>query len=230
MTELLDRWNRDHAELHAENPRALSPDHQKSDQAQPRRCNDPEVAAGRRLLRQTTNRWPRAAHGRRLSPALAPRARARSHVGTIQANVEASVKPPRVDQGEKIRILDQDQIERTLRHWRAAPCRPIVALALAFGARHCELLALDLNVDAGTLRVDRSLEQTKGRLRFKSPKTKRGRRTISLPPAIVAGLRAHLLRQQSAAWRSALAAQRPRIPCLRVTMVACARRTGSRKN
>jgi len=32
------------------------------------------------------------------------------------------------------------------------------------------------------------------------------------------------------AWRSALAAQRPRIPCLRVTMVACARRTGSRKN
>jgi len=154
-------------------------------------------------------------------------------VGTIQANVEASVKPPRVDQGEKIRILDQDQIERTLRHWRAAPCRPIVALALASGARRGELLALrlkDLNVDAGTLRVDRSLEQTKGRLRFKSPKTKRGRRTISLPPAIVAGLRAHMLRQQSAAWRSALAAQRPRIPCLRVTMVACARRTGSRKN
>jgi len=160
MTELLDRWNRDHAELRAENPRTLSPDHQKSDQAQPRRCNDPEVAAGRRLLRQTTNRWPRAAHGRRLSPALAPRARARRHVGTIQANVEASVKPPRVDQGEKIRILDQDQIERTLRH-RAAPCRPIVALALASGARRGELLALrlkDLNVDAGTLRVDRSLE------------------------------------------------------------------------
>jgi hypothetical protein len=92
-------------------------------------------------------------------------------VGTIQANVEASVKPPRVDQGEKIRILDQDQIERTLRHWRGAPCRPIVALALASGARRGELLALrlkDLNVDAGTLRVDRSLEQTKGRLRFKS--------------------------------------------------------------
>jgi len=62
--------------------------------------------------------------------------------------------------------------------------RPIVALALASGARRGELLALrlkDLNVDAGTLRVDRSLEQTKGRLRFKSPKTKRGRRTISLP-------------------------------------------------
>ena len=68
------------------------------------------------------------------------------------------------------RILDQDQIEGTLRH-RAAPCRPIVALALASGARRGELLALrlkDLNVDAGTLRVDRSLEQTKGRLRFKS--------------------------------------------------------------
>jgi integrase len=54
----------------------------------------------------------------------------------------------------------------------------------------------DFRADAGTLRIDRSLEQTKGQLRFKSPKTKHGRRTITLPPTIVAELKKHLLRQQ----------------------------------
>jgi integrase len=63
---------------------------------------------------------------------------------------------------------------------------------------------------AGTIRIDRSLEQTKGKgkhvandapiadrgLRFKAPKTKHGRRTISLPPAIVTELKSHLVRQQ----------------------------------
>jgi hypothetical protein len=166
-----------------------------------------------------------------LSPALAPRARARRHVGTIQANVEASVKPPRVDQGEKIRILDQDQIERTLRHWRAAPCAPSSPWRLhpardaANSSRCVSRSQCRCRNAAGRplARVDQ------GQAALQVAKNQRGRRTISLPPAF-AGLRAHLLRQQSAAWRSALAAQRPRIPCLRVTMVACARRTGSRKN
>jgi hypothetical protein len=45
-------------------------------------------------------------------------------------------------------------------------------------------------------RIERSLEQTKAGLRFKSPKTKHGRRNISLPPSTIAELRSHLLRQQ----------------------------------
>jgi hypothetical protein len=47
-----------------------------------------------------------------------------------------------------------------------------------------ELLALrwrDLD-EHGVLAVERSLEQTKGGLRFKSPKTKKSKRKISLPP------------------------------------------------
>ena len=119
--------------------------------------------------------------------------------GMVQANVAASVKPPRVDQAEEITILEEDQIGRVLRHLEGRTLRPIVALALASGARRGELLALrlrDFKADAGTLRIERSLEQTKGDLRFKSPKTKHGRRTIALPPAIVTELKAHLLRQQ----------------------------------
>jgi integrase len=39
--------------------------------------------------------------------------------------------------------------------------------------------------------VERSLEETKAGLRLKPPKTKRGRRNITLPPEAVAMLRAH---------------------------------------
>lgn len=54
----------------------------------------------------------------------------------------------------------------------------------------------DFDPTGGTIRIERSLEQTKAGLRFKAPKTKNGRRTVALPASIVADLRAHLLRQQ----------------------------------
>jgi integrase len=71
---------------------------------------------------------------------------------------------------------------------------PIVALDLATGLRRGELLALpwsNLDLEAATLRVDRSLEETRAGLRFKAPKTKHGRRTISLPPSAVEALKGY---------------------------------------
>jgi integrase len=53
----------------------------------------------------------------------------------------------------------------------------------------------DLDLDAATLRVERSLEETAAGLRLKPPKTKHGRRTISLPAHAVAVLRAHWRQQ-----------------------------------
>jgi integrase len=50
-------------------------------------------------------------------------------------------------------------------------------------------------LDVAELRVERSLEETKAGLRLKSPKTKRGRRNISLPPEAVVMLRAHKVSQ-----------------------------------
>ncbi|MEZ0282804.1 site-specific integrase [Methyloceanibacter sp.] len=46
-------------------------------------------------------------------------------------------------------------------------------------------------LDAGTLRVERSLEETKAGLRLKAPKTRRARRNIKLPPEAITLLRAH---------------------------------------
>ncbi len=203
VAEFLDRWDRDHAALNC-TPKTLERYRQITK-------NQIKPNLGAAVIQKLRPVQLADLYAKLQTAGLAPRTvghvhrllhRALGHAATwgiIQANVAASVKPPRVDQGEEITILEEDQIGRVLRHLEGRTMRPIVALALASGARRGELLALrlkDFNAEAGTLRIERSLEQTKGKLRFKSPKTKHGRRTISLPPAIVAELRAHLLRQQ----------------------------------
>jgi len=70
----------------------------------------------------------------------------------------------------------------------------VVVFDLATGLRRGELLALrlsDVDLDKGTVRVERSVEETKAGLRFKPPKTDSGERTISIPSTIVAMLREH---------------------------------------
>jgi integrase len=62
------------------------------------------------------------------------------------------------------------------------------------GMRRSELLALrwcDVDLKSGALKVEHSLEQTKAGLRLKSPKTKRGRRSIVLPAFAVDMLNEH---------------------------------------
>ena len=61
----------------------------------------------------------------------------------------------------------------------------------------CALRWQDVDLDGGLLRVEQSLEQTrKSGLRFKPPRSARGRRTISLSPVVVAELRTHGKAQQ----------------------------------
>ena len=99
----------------------------------------------------------------------------------------------------EIEIIPEDQIQVVLRKLRGRSMYMIAALALSTGMRRGELLGLrwqDVDLNSGTLRVVQSLEQTKAGLRFKAPKTKHGRRTIALPPSIVAELRTHWKQQQ----------------------------------
>ena len=49
----------------------------------------------------------------------------------------------------------------------------------------------DIDLAAGKLKVERSLEQTVQQVRVKEPKTRAGRRSISLDAFAVAELRAH---------------------------------------
>jgi len=114
--------------------------------------------------------------------------------GTLARNVAAVCKPPAVE-ADEVGILTPDQIAVVLDSLKGHSLFPIVSLALATGARRGELLALewgDVDLDRGTLRVERSVEETRaGGLRVKPPKTRHGRRTITLPSETVAMMRAH---------------------------------------
>lgn len=105
-----------------------------------------------------------------------------------------------------MRSLTPDQVQQDLSAFDVTELGAAIATALGSGCRRGELLALrwsDVDLDRGTLRIVRSLERITVRsakrsryeLRFKDPKTKRSRRTISLPPFAVARLRRHRLEQ-----------------------------------
>jgi integrase len=116
----------------------------------------------------------------------------------IGSNPIAAAEPPRVQRAE-IEILAPEQIKAVLDALRGRPLYPVAVVGLATGMRRGEIAALrwgDVDLDGGKVRVERSLEQTNAGLAFKAPKTKAGRRAISVPPSIVAELRDHWRRQQ----------------------------------
>ena len=125
--------------------------------------------------------------------------------GVVQRNVVRMVDAPTV-QTKEIEILTAAQVQTVLQTLRGRSLYPIASIALATGMRRGELLALrwqDCDLDGATLKVERALEQTKrGGLVFKPPKTRYGRRTISLPPSTVTELRTH--RKSQAEQRLAL--------------------------
>jgi integrase len=119
--------------------------------------------------------------------------------GDVKRNVVELVDAPRVEATEAP-VLQLDEIPKMFDAVRGRSLYPIAVVALGTGMRRGELCALrwqDVNLDAATLRVERSLEQTrKDGLRFKSPKSARGRRAISLSPVVVVELRKHWAAQQ----------------------------------
>jgi integrase len=119
--------------------------------------------------------------------------------GVVRDNVAEVIKPPPAPDQERA-ILQPDRARELLERLHGHPLYMLAVLALNTGARRNELLALrwqDVDLDAGRLRVETALEQTRGHgIRVKAPKTKKGRRTISLPISTVANLRAHWREQQ----------------------------------
>jgi integrase len=115
----------------------------------------------------------------------------------VSRNVTASLRPPKVEAVE-VEILTAEQMVEVLAALDGHPLHPIVSLALGTGMRRGELCALAwsaVDLDRAAVRVERSLEETAAGLRFKSPKTRSGHRTVSLPTNVVATLRGHRLRQ-----------------------------------
>jgi integrase len=118
--------------------------------------------------------------------------------GVIHRNVATLVDAPKVRASE-VAVLSPEQINRVLADLRTHWLYPIAALALGSGARRGELLGLrwgDLDLDMGTMRIERSIEETQQSLTIKTPKTKHSRRVIGLAPVTIEILRAHRRAQQ----------------------------------
>ncbi len=115
----------------------------------------------------------------------------------VARNVAHAIEPPKVEHVE-VEALKADQIAPVLDALKGHWLEPIALLALASGARRGEILALtwgNVDLDRATMRIERSLEQTRGGLHFKRPKTQRGVRRLALPPIAVETLQAHRRRQ-----------------------------------
>lgn len=131
---------------------------------------------------------PRTAHHVHvvLSSCLGTATRKGLLAASPMVRVEKVPSPGESDHGI---ALDPDELRKLIEGFRGLTLFPIVATAAFTGARRNEILALqwgDLDVAAKTLRIDRALEETKAGLSFKAPKTKRGKRIITIDDDMIA--------------------------------------------
>ena len=170
----------------------LASNPQQAAESSPGRCqsrpHQPSLLGARPLSARTVGHAHRVLH-RALQRAVENE--------TLSRNVASVIRPPNVE-AQEVEILSADEIRSVLAKLEGHALHPIVALAPATGMRRGELLALrweDLDLDGAKVRIERSLEETAAGLRFKAPKTKHGRRMISLPTSAVEALRIHRLKQ-----------------------------------
>ena len=118
----------------------------------------------------------------------------------IPRNVCEAVNAPRPTPKEEMRTLSAEEARRLLEAASSAGDRleALYVLAVHTGMRQGELLALkweDIDLEAATLQVRRTLTKNGGRLLTGEPKTAKGRRKIQLTAASVDALKRHRKRQ-----------------------------------
>jgi integrase len=111
----------------------------------------------------------------------------------------ASLQPPPRAPREEVVILDPHQIRDVVDRLKHRTIYPKVILGLFTGMRRGEILALrwgSVDLDRKTITVAAALEETVAGVRFKTPKSQAGVRTIALPDIVVETLRAFRRQQQ----------------------------------
>lgn len=118
----------------------------------------------------------------------------------LSRNPADAVRPPRPERRE-MKALPEKDMTALFESLAGTRLYAPVTVAATTGLRRGELLALrwsDVNLDAATLTVKRSLEETKAGLNFKSPKTREAQRLLDLLPLTVEVLRRHRIEQAKA--------------------------------
>ena len=125
----------------------------------------------------------------------------------VPRNVAKLQPPPKVQAGE-MAILDPDGITTVITKLRGHVLYVLALVALFIGLRLGEMLALkwrNVDLDGKVIRVREAAEETKAHgIRVKAPKTRAGRRDVTLPEIVVEALREH--RRQQLEMRMALGA------------------------
>ena len=164
---------------------------------------------GQLKLKNLTPTHVRGLYREKLDAGLAPRTVQYIHVtlhkaleqaiadGLIPRNATEAVKPPQVRR-EEMRPLTAEQVRILFDAAKGDRLEALYVLAVTTGLRQGELLGLkwdDVDLEAGTLRVRRTLTTAKGGPQLTAPKTKGSRRTVKLTHNAVQALRSHLERQ-----------------------------------
>jgi integrase len=167
----------------------------------------PEI--GRVKLKALTPAHVRGLYREKLEGGLSPRTVQYVHVtlhkalkqavrdGLIPRNATEAVKPPQVRR-EEIRPLTPEQVKVLFEAARGDRLEALYVLAVTTGLRQGELLGLkwdDVDMQAETLQVRRTLTRAKGGPVLSAPKTKGSRRTVKLSQTALEALRRHLARQ-----------------------------------
>ena len=116
--------------------------------------------------------------------------------GDIGRNPADAVKPPKAER-RQMTTLDIDATATVLETARTTILFIPILLWVGTGARRGEIAALrwrHIDLDRAQIAISESAEQTKAGVRYKPPKSGRGR-TIALPATMVQELRAHRARQ-----------------------------------
>jgi integrase len=112
--------------------------------------------------------------------------------GIIPRNVAAGVKAPQ-PRSEEIRPLNREQVRALFEAVAGHRLEALYIVAVTTGLRQGELLGLrwaDVNLEAGTLQVRRTLSEARSGRIFESPKSGKGR-NVRLTRLGLAALRAH---------------------------------------
>jgi integrase len=165
-------------------------------------------AIGRIKLKALTPAHVRGLYRDRLDSGLSPRSVLHIHRtlysglnqavsdGLIPRNAAGTVRPPR-PRKEEIRPLGREQVRTFLDTVSGDRLEALYVVAVTAGLRRGELQGLkwdDVDLEAGTIQVRRTLSEPRGRYIFEAPKSGKGR-SIRLTLRATVALRVHRKRQ-----------------------------------
>jgi integrase len=114
----------------------------------------------------------------------------------VPRNVCDAVDPPRVSKKE-MKVYGPEEVRWLLEVAQGHRLETLFVLAVSTGLRQGELFGLqweDIDLQTGTIFVQRQLEEDNGKLRLTEPKSAKGRRRIDLPAFAVDSLWKHKAR------------------------------------